>query len=63
LKGLEPQSRSRLWLQRFDTVEDLRQAVLAFKERCNQGWIIERHGYKTPAPVRAEQLPPAALAA
>ncbi len=63
LKGLEPQSGSRLWLQSFDTVEELRQAVLAFKERYNQTWIVERHGYKTPAQVRAEQLPSAALAA
>jgi putative transposase len=52
-----------LWLQTFDTVEELRQAVLAFKERYNQTWIIERHGYRTPAQVRAEQLPSAALAA
>ena len=52
-----------LWLRSFDTVEELRQAVLAFKERYNQSWIVERHGYKTPAQVRAEQLQPAALAA
>lgn len=52
-----------LWLQTFATVEQLRQAVLTFKERYNQTWILERHGYKTPAQVRAEQLFPAALAA
>jgi putative transposase len=52
-----------LWLQSFATVEELRQAVLAFKERYNQTWIVERHGYKTPVQVRAEQLPSAALAA
>ena len=52
-----------LWLRGFDTVEALRQAVLAFKERYNQDWIVERHGYRTPAQVRAEQLQPAALAA
>jgi putative transposase len=52
-----------LWVRPFDTVEELRQAVLAFKERYNQTWIIERLGYKTPAQLRAEQLPPAALAA
>jgi putative transposase len=52
-----------LWLQRFETVEERRQAVLAFKERDNQSWIVERHGDKTPAQVRAAQLPPAALAA
>jgi putative transposase len=52
-----------LRLQRFETVEELRQAVLAFKERYNHTWIVERHGYRTPAQVRAEQLSPAALAA
>ncbi len=52
-----------LWLQTFDTVEELRQAVLACKERYNRTWIVERLGYTTPAQVRAEQLPPAALAA
>jgi putative transposase len=52
-----------LWLQGFETVEELRQAVLAFKERYNRTWIVERHGYKSPAQVRAEQLQPTALAA
>ena len=52
-----------LWIRPFDTGEELRQAVLAFKDRYNQTWIVERHGYKTPAQVRAEQRPPAALAA
>ena len=52
-----------LWLRRFDTVEELRRALLAFKERYNQTWIVERHGYRTPAQVRHEQLHPAALAA
>ena len=36
---------------------------LAFKERYNRTWIVERHGYRTPAQVRAEQLQPAAMAA
>jgi transposase InsO family protein len=45
-----------LWIRRFDTVEELRLALQAFKELYNQSWIIERHGYKTPAQVRADQL-------
>lgn len=45
------------------TVEQLRQAVLGFKERYNRTWIVERLGYRTPAQVRAAQLSPAALAA
>jgi transposase InsO family protein len=44
-----------LWVQRFATVDELRQALQAFKQLYNQSWIIERHGYKTPAQVRAEQ--------
>ena len=56
LTGLEPHSGSRLWIRRFDTVEELRLALLAFKQTYNRSWIIERHGYRTPAQVRADQL-------
>ena len=45
-----------LWVQRFDTVQELRLALHAFKQTYNQTWIIERHGYKTPAHVRADQI-------
>ena len=45
-----------LWIRRFDTVEELRLALIAFRQTYNQSWIIERHGYKTPAQVRAEQI-------
>ena len=47
-----------LWVRRFDTVEELRLALIAFKQTYNQTWIIERHGYRTPAQVRADQLGP-----
>ena len=52
-----------LWLRRFDTVAELRRALLEFKQRYNQTWIVERHGDRTPAQVRHELLHPAALAA
>jgi transposase InsO family protein len=52
-----------LWVQTFDTVEELRQALLAFRDTYNSTWLIERHGFQTPAAVRQGQLPPAALAA
>jgi transposase InsO family protein len=42
-----------LWVQTFDTVEELRQALLVFKERFNKHWLLQRHGYATPAQVRA----------
>jgi hypothetical protein len=52
-----------LWVQIFDTVEDLRQALLEFRETYNTTWLIERHGFRPPAAIRQDQLPPAALAA
>ena len=44
-----------LWMRWFDTIEELRQALLDFKRTYNEEWIIERHGYRTPARVRQEQ--------
>ena len=52
-----------LWVRTFDTVEELRQALLAFRETYNSSWLIERHGFRPPVPIRAEKLPTAALAA
>jgi putative transposase len=52
-----------LWLRRFDTTEDLRLALHAFKDTYNRTWIVERHGYQTPAAVRAAQLAPLPAAA
>ncbi len=42
-----------LWVETFATVEDLRLALLAFKERYNNEWLIERLGHRTPAAARA----------
>lgn len=52
-----------LWVQTFETIEQLRQALLAFRETYNAAWLIERHGFIAPAAVRQKQLQPAALAA
>ena len=52
-----------LWVRRFETIEELRQALLAFKESYNSNWLIDRHGFQTPKAVRQNQLPSAALAA
>jgi transposase InsO family protein len=41
-----------LWVRHFSTLEELRQALLAFKERYNQEWLIARLGYRSPAQVR-----------
>ncbi len=52
-----------LWVCHFATVEELRLALIAFKRTYNQSWILERHGYKAPAQVRAEQISPMPMAA
>jgi len=44
-----------LWVRWFATIEDLRQALLHFQRTYNEEWIIQRHGYRTPAQVRREQ--------
>ncbi|SHF33396.1 hypothetical protein SAMN02745206_01780 [Desulfacinum infernum DSM 9756] len=36
---------------------ELRQALLEFKERFNELWLLERHGYATPAQVRTASVP------
>jgi putative transposase len=45
-----------LWVRPFATVEEPRLALQQFRQLYNQTWIIERHGYRTPAQVRAAQL-------
>ena len=52
-----------LWVRTFPTIEALRRALLEFKRLYNETWILARHGYKTPAQVRAEQLNSMATAA
>jgi len=44
----------RLWVRTFETVEELLQALLEFKDRYNRAWLCERHGHQTPAQVRAQ---------
>lgn len=43
-----------LWLERFPTIESLRAALKAFQARYNEGWLIQRHGYRTPAEFRQQ---------
>jgi transposase InsO family protein len=52
-----------LWVRTFDTVEELRRALIEFRETYNATWLIERHGFRPPNAVRQDQLSAAALAA
>lgn len=45
-----------LWVRPFDTVEDLRAALLEFPGTYNTTWLIERHGFRPPADVRNKRL-------
>jgi hypothetical protein len=37
-------------------LEELRQALLEFKERYNEHWLIERNGFRSPRQVRRDFL-------
>ena len=38
-----------LWVRSFATVAELVEALREFKKRYNAQWLIERHGFRTPA--------------
>lgn len=42
-----------LWVRTFETVEDLRLALVAFQELYNRAWLIGRHEHRSPATMRA----------
>src|ERR1700716_2379708 len=44
-----------LWVRTFDTIEELRAALVEFATRYNETWLVARHGYRTPAKVGADQ--------
>jgi Integrase core domain len=46
-------------VRHFETIEELRQALLEFRDKYNNTWLIERHGFISPAAFRQMQLQPA----
>ena len=42
-----------LYLHDFATLEEAQQVIGEFVERYNRDWLLERHGHRTPAEVRA----------
>jgi putative transposase len=40
-----------LWVKTFDTIEELRAALVEFARHYNGTWLVARHGYRTPAQV------------
>jgi putative transposase len=55
-KAIQTLKEQLLWIERFDTLDQLRTAVRtavrAFGRTYNQHWLIERHGYRTPTEAR-----------
>lgn len=41
-----------LWIRTFDTVAELQDALASFRHQYNNGWLVEKHGFKTPAATR-----------
>jgi transposase InsO family protein len=43
-----------LWVRAFETVEELRLALIAWQKTYNERWLVERHGHRSPAQVRRD---------
>ena len=43
-----------LWVRTFQTVEELRQALLDWLHLYNEQWLVERHGFRSPIQVRQD---------
>ncbi len=52
-----------LWVRTFETIEELRLALLEFKKTYNEQWIIQRLGYRPPAQARRNACKPKEKAA
>jgi len=61
-KFIQTLKEQLLWIERFQTHEQLRAAVRDFGRRYNAHWLLERHGYRTPIEARQHLLDQAALA-
>jgi putative transposase len=45
-----------LWIERFETLEELRARVREFARTYNEHWLLERHGYRSPREARRRLL-------
>jgi transposase InsO family protein len=59
-RGVRTLKENLLWVPSFHIIEELRQALLAFPETCNDTWPIERRGFLSPAEYRKQRLQPLA---
>ena len=52
-----------LWVRTSRTVEELRLALIEFRQTYNQHWLIGRHDHRSPAQFRQDQMDTMPLAA
>jgi hypothetical protein len=45
-----------LWIERFETLAQLRAHVREFARTYNEHWLLERHGYRSPREARRHLL-------
>ena len=57
------QRENLLWVRTLETIEELRQALLDFTQTCNDCWILDSHGYRTPRHVAEQAAQTLAVAA
>lgn len=50
--GIRTLKEESLYLHDFESLDEARRAIGEFIVRYNAAWILERHGYRTPAEVR-----------
>lgn len=43
-----------LWVRTFDTIEELRLALHAWRKLYNEQWMVERHDHRSPSQVRRD---------
>lgn len=60
---IRTRSENLLWVHAFDTVEELRLALVEFKHGYNENLLIERHGHRSPAQFGRDQMDTIPLAA
>jgi transposase InsO family protein len=49
-----PLKEQLLWVRRFRHLEELRAALIEFRDRYNRHWILERLNYRTPLQARRD---------
>jgi putative transposase len=58
-KFLQTLKEQVLWIERFDTLDELRIRIREFAVDFNEHWLLERHGYRTPRQARDALRQPA----